>query len=76
MTHHIYADDSEFLAVLSYIEDADCNEIDAIIDAVIHRYCRHHPEWDILFLSLPKEECARRKQLERMLEMLKNGETI
>lgn len=51
-------------------------EINQILNAVIRWYGRHYPDWDVMFLSLPKESEARRKQLERMLEMLKNGDTI
>jgi len=49
-------------------------EINRILDAVTLRYCRLFPEWDILFLSLPKEPEQRRSQLEQMLRMLVEGQ--
>lgn len=58
---------------LRAIENASDEEITEIIAALIRRYSRLHPEWEILFLSLPKEPTQRRRQLELMLEKLHEG---
>lgn len=59
--------------VLAYIEDTDDIEINQILDAVTRHYARYHPNYDISFLSLPREPGERRRQLERMLNMLRTG---
>ena len=59
--------------ILTAIEHANDIQISQIIRAVIRRYNLVFPEWDILFLSIPKEPDQRRAQLEDMLEHLKNG---
>ena len=63
--------DFELEEVLAYIEDADALEIDPILNAITRRYCRLFPDWDILFLSLPREPEQRKHQLEQMLEHIK-----
>ena len=74
MEYNPYSDDPEFAAVLAYIEEADCIEIDTILNAVQHRYRCHHPDWDILFMALPTDPEKRRADLERMLHMLGEGQ--
>lgn len=62
--------------VLSVIEQADDLQISKIIRAVIRRYGLVFPDWDVLFLSVPKAPEQRRSQLERMLEYLKDHNTL
>lgn len=61
--------------VLKTIEQADDAQIAQIMKAVVHRYGKAFPDWDILFLSIPKEPTQRRSQLEYMLEYLKSHHT-
>ena len=65
-----------FLNVLATIEQADDTQISQIIRAVIRRYGLVFPDWDVLFLSVPKDPSQRRLQLEHMLEQLKEGHTF
>ena len=76
MFKNLYSNEPGLLAVLAYIEEADCNEIDLIIDSVTRRYSRFHPDYDISFLSLPKEPKERKKQLEQLLEQIKAGQLL
>lgn len=63
-------------AVLAAIEKADDLQINQIIRAVIRRYSLVFPDWEVFFLSLPKDPGQRRAQLESMLEHLKEGRTL
>ena len=65
-----------FLNVLASIEQADDTQISQIIRAVIRRYGLVFPDWDVLFLSIPKDPSQRRLQLVHMLEQLKEGHTF
>ena len=65
-----------FSKLLTAIEQADDTQISQIIHAVIRRYSLVFPDWDVLFLSLPKDPSQRRLQLEHMLEQLKEGHTF
>ena len=46
------------------IANADHAMLSEIVQAVIKRYAILHPDWEILFLSLPKHD---RKERERIL---------
>lgn len=76
MFKNLYSNEPELLAVLAYIEEADCNEIDSIINSITRRYSRFHPDHDIAFLALPKESEERKRQLEWTLEQLKSGHLL
>lgn len=65
-----------FLNVFAIIEQADDMQISQIIRAVIRRYGLVFPDWDVLFLSVPKDPTQRRLQLEHMLEQLMEGHTF
>ena len=65
-----------FSSVLAAIEQADDTQISQIIRAVIRRYSFIFPDWDVLFLSIPKDPSQRRLQLEQMLEHLKEGHSF
>ena len=62
--------------VLKAIEQANDMQISEIIRAVIRRYDFVFPDWDVFFLSLPKEPIERRSQLEHMLEHLKDHDSL
>lgn len=62
--------------LIKIIETADDLEISQIIHAVVRRYADVYPDWDVFFLSLPKEPAERREQLAQMLEALKNGQPM
>lgn len=59
----------QFNEVLSKIVQADDIEISEIIKAVIRRYEAAYPDWEIIFLSLPKHDPVERCQ--RIEEALK-----
>lgn len=42
--------------LLARIEHAGDDEIDDIITAITQRYNREYPDWEIAFLSLPKND--------------------
>ena len=52
----------ELADVLRKIEQANDEEINDIIEAVIHRYQICYPGWEVLFLSLPKYDGEERKK--------------
>ena len=62
-----------FHQIQKAISRADDFEISQIIQTVIRRYSVVYPDWEVMFLSLPKEPEERREQLEQMLGTLKNG---
>ena len=61
----------ELADVLRKIEQANDEEINDIIEAVIHRYQICYPGWEVLFLSVPKcDGEERKKQADELSEML------
>ena len=52
----------ELADVLRKIEQANDEEINDIIEAVIHRYQICYPGWEVLFLSMPKCDGEERKK--------------
>lgn len=65
-----------FKILISQITQADDVEITEIIRAVIRRYTLVYPEWEVMFLSVPREANARREQLEEMLRLLEKQGTL
>ena len=54
------------------IHDADDTQIRLVIDAVIERFGRMYPDWEVMFCSLPKNDPeARRIHAQRLIEYLK-----
>ena len=53
--------------VLAYIRQAGSDQLNEIIQAVIHRYGQISPDWDVTFLSLPKNDPAQRQQMLRTI---------
>lgn len=58
--------------ILKAIEHADDIEINEILNAVTQRYSNVFPEWEVMFLSLPKKDLEeRRKILELFVSFLR-----
>ena len=54
------------------IHAADDTQIRLVIDAVIERFARMYPDWEILFCSLPKNDPeARRIHAQRLIDYLR-----
>lgn len=49
--------------VLAYIDAADDDEINQIIDALTVRYRQVYPDWEVAFLSLPRHDRKRRREI-------------
>ena len=60
--------------VLRQVAKSDDAQISQIIQAVISRYAEVYPGWDVSFLSLPKDPAQRRKQVQRLIDLLENNE--
>lgn len=48
--------------VLHRIRKADDTEIQEIISAIIQRYGTKYPDWEVVFLSLPKHDPSYRSE--------------
>lgn len=48
--------------ILQYIASADREDIDLIIEAVIRKCDAAAPEWETVFMSLPREDWTRREE--------------
>lgn len=57
--------------VLTKIAQANDLEISEIIQAVIRRYSRVFPDWEVVFLSLPLQPDERKKLLEQTIAQLR-----
>lgn len=49
--------------ILNFIDQADTNQLSEIIQAIIQRYGQISPDWEVNFLSLPKNDPLRRQQM-------------
>ena len=49
--------------VLEFIRQADDSQISTIIQALVSRYGEVYPDWDVTFLSLPKNDPEERKNI-------------
>ena len=49
--------------VLTYIHQADDLQVNEIIQAIVSRYRDIYPDWDITFLSLPRNDPEERNNL-------------
>ena len=50
-------------SVTSYIEQTDDIEISEIISAIIRKYAISFPNWEAVFLTLPKNDPDERKRM-------------
>ena len=58
--------------LISAIMEADSAELSELIQAVTHRYRELHPDWEISFLCLPKnDEEARTQIIDAAFKMIK-----
>ena len=58
--------------VLEYIDRTDDLQLSEIIRAIIGRYNEVHPDWEISFLSLPKNDPVQQEQmLQSILQLYK-----
>ena len=56
---------------LTFIQQSDDIQANEIIQGLIARYKKVHPDWDLTFLSLPRNNSAERKEMiQRALEFL------
>ena len=62
--------DSLLLTILDYILDADSDQLGQIVQAIIDRYDTIAPDWEISFLSYPKNDPAQREQMLRSILQL------
>ena len=49
--------------VLEFVRQADDCQVNEIIDTLIARYKEVHPDWEVIFLSLPKNNPTERKNM-------------
>ena len=49
--------------ILNFIDQADTNQLSEIIQAIVQRYGQISPDWEVNFLSLPKNDPLRRQQM-------------
>lgn len=65
----------ELKDVISKIRDANDAEISEMIKAIVQRYEAVYPGWEVLFLSLPKDDPdQRRRYLEAAFGILQKSE--
>ena len=57
--------------LIKEIEQADDLLIGDVINAVINRYAKVNPEWEIMFLSVHKEPKERAKDIKAHIRFLK-----
>ena len=53
--------------ILRRIERADDLEIGEVIQAVIRRYQKIYPEWEAIFLTIPRNDPEERKRIMEMI---------
>lgn len=60
--------------ILDSIENADDLQIGEIINAVIRRYGKVRPGWEVVFLSVRKDPEKRKEDVEGIIRMLRRTE--
>ena len=53
--------------ILKFIKQADDKEISEIMEAVRCRFAVAFPDWEVLYLSCPKNDSVQRKQTLKMI---------
>ena len=56
--------------ILKFIDQADTNQLNEIIRAIVQRYGQISPDWEVTFLSYPKNDPAQREQMLRSILQL------
>ena len=65
--------DLEYTELLNHISRADKAHIDAIFNTAYNRFRELNPDWEIIYLSYPKEtSTAGRRNLDTLIEFLRN----
>ena len=64
------------LDIMERIKRADDAQISQVIMAVIDRYAAVHPDWEIVFLSLPKDDPEERERCIRAATAMLRQEKI
>ena len=59
-----------FNEILKFIDQADTNQLSEIIPAIVKRYGQNRPDWEVNFLSLPKNDPVRRQQILQIILQL------
>ena len=60
--------------ILNFIDHVDTNQLSTIVQAIVKRYGQISPDWEISFLSLPKNDPFRRQQiLQSILQLDKHS---
>ena len=53
----------ELNQIITFIHQADDDEINQIIDALTARYKRVYPNWEVAFIALPLRDMERRRTI-------------
>lgn len=56
--------------VLTYIENAEDMQLNAIMDAVEHRYRTAYPEWEVIYVSVHREKDQRKRDIDSIIDLL------
>lgn len=56
--------------VLAYIENADDMQLNAIMDAVEHRYRTAYPEWEVIYVAVHREKDQRKRDIDSIIDLL------
>ena len=56
--------------LMKKIENANSDELSRIVHAVIRRYSVLHPEWEVVFYSLHRDDEHHRKDISGLIHML------
>lgn len=68
---HKLSDDRSISEVVDRIENADGGEISEIIRAIIRGYRKLFPDWEVIFLSMHRNDPVKReKDIENLLRYL------
>ena len=59
-----------FQNLLSQLDTADDSQLDQLMFSLVRRHKQLHPDWELLFMSLPADPCLRKEELDKMLPLL------
>ena len=54
--------------VLEKIRVSDEIELSQMTKEIVGRYAQEHPDWNVTYVSMPKDPVKRREQLKRLFE--------
>lgn len=61
-------------SIIKQIEEADDLAISRIIEAVIKRFSRLYPEWEVVFFSLHRDQQKRAEDIKELVKRLEMEE--